>query len=125
MLDLTREEKTVLVFVMACLVAGVGVDFLRKRYGVLEEAAIAGPAAELKKPGSTQAAPEGLPKKININTADINELMTLKGVGVKTAENIIEYRGRNGPFSSSEDLVRVKGIGEKKFEKIRDRIIAE
>jgi len=125
MLDLTREEKTVLVFIMACLVAGLGVDFLRKRYGFLEEATIASAAVESKKPLAAQAGPEALPRKININTADINGLMELEGVGVKTAENIVDYRSQKGPFSSPEDLMRVKGIGEKKFGKIKNSIIAE
>ena len=58
---------------------------------------------------------------ININTADAEELMKLKGVGEKTAEKIIEYRVQT-PFEKPEDIMNVKGIGEKKFEDIKDHI---
>lgn len=58
---------------------------------------------------------------ININTANAEELMKLKGVGEKTAEKIIEYR-EQCPFESIEDIMNVSGIGEKKFEDIRNMI---
>lgn len=59
--------------------------------------------------------------KININTADAEELDRLKGIGEKTAEAIIEYREET-PFKSIEDIMNVKGIGEKKFEEIKNDI---
>jgi len=52
-------------------------------------------------------------KKVNINTASIEELMTLKNVGEKYAERIVAYREKNGPFTNPEDITKVKGIGEK------------
>jgi competence protein ComEA len=55
---------------------------------------------------------------VNINTATREELMTLNGVGEATANAIVEERERNGAFASTEDLVRVPGIGEKKLAKI-------
>lgn len=58
---------------------------------------------------------------ININTADAEQLVKLKGVGEKTAEKIIEYR-EQCPFESIEDIMNVSGIGEKKFEDIKDMI---
>lgn len=67
---------------------------------------------------ATQEQSEGL---ININTADAAELMKLKGVGEKTAGKIIEYRAQS-PFEKPEDIMNVKGIGEKKFEDIKDHI---
>lgn len=62
------------------------------------------------------------PELVNINTADVAELDELPGVGESTAEAIIEDRERNGPFTTIEDIMRVSGIGEKKFEKLVGRI---
>lgn len=59
---------------------------------------------------------------ININTATAEELDTLPGVGSSTAATIIQDREKSGPFTSIEDIMRISGIGEKKFEKIKDYI---
>lgn len=59
---------------------------------------------------------------VNINTADKKELMTLDGIGAKKAEAIIKYR-TNSKFNSIEDLKKVDGIGDKLFDKIKDKII--
>lgn len=58
---------------------------------------------------------------ININTGSKEELMTLTGIGEKTAESIIEYRSKNR-FEKIEDLKKVNGIGDQKFENIKDKI---
>lgn len=55
---------------------------------------------------------------ININTAGVDSLVLLPGVGPKTAQKIVDYRKENGPFRSSGSIKKVKGIGDKKFEKI-------
>ena len=60
--------------------------------------------------------------KININSADVNELQKIHGVGPATAEKIIKFRSSNGNFRVIEDLKKVNGIGEKTFEKIKDYI---
>lgn len=59
---------------------------------------------------------------VNINTAGIEELDSLAGVGPATAQAIVDEREANGPFSSIEDIQRVSGIGEKKFEKLKESI---
>jgi competence protein ComEA len=56
---------------------------------------------------------------VNINTADVKELESLKGIGPSTAEKIVEYR-KTHKFNTVEDLMNVKGIGEKTFVKIKD-----
>src|SRR5690554_6299146 len=61
--------------------------------------------------------------KININTADASELQKLSGIGPGKAKSIIDYRNKNGPFKSVDDLLNVSGIGEKTLEKIRDEIV--
>lgn len=59
---------------------------------------------------------------VNLNTATAEELQTLPGVGEATAAAILEDRDANGPFTSVEDVMRVSGIGEKKFAKMRGRL---
>ncbi|MCR5741534.1 MAG: ComEA family DNA-binding protein [Gammaproteobacteria bacterium] len=60
--------------------------------------------------------------KVNINTATLNELMTLKGIGEKRAQNIIDHRKAYGFFLTIEDVKDVEGIGETVFEAIKDSI---
>ena len=71
---------------------------------------------------SKEAAKDG---KVNINTATVEELKTLKGVGEKKAEAIIEYRKKNGSFQTKEDLMKVRGIGKKLFESFQERIVTQ
>ena len=60
--------------------------------------------------------------KININTATLEELMTLNGIGESKAKSIIEYRNVNGKFSKIEDIINVNGISETLFNKIKENI---
>ena len=60
--------------------------------------------------------------KININTASAEELMQLQGIGSSHAASIIAYREKNGPFETPQDLTQVPRIGQKTFEKNKDRI---
>lgn len=60
--------------------------------------------------------------KININTATQADLETIDGIGPALAERIVEYRKQNGKFKNIEELKSVKGIGDKKFESIKEKI---
>ena len=62
---------------------------------------------------------------ININTANVYELQMLDGIGEKTAKRIVEYRNKNGEFEVIEDLMRLDGIGKKKFDAIKEHICVE
>lgn len=59
---------------------------------------------------------------INANTATVEQLMMLPGIGEKTAKAILTYRTANGPFKSIDDIAKVKGISKKKLEKIRPNL---
>jgi competence protein ComEA len=68
--------------------------------------------------GSVFAAP------VNINEADASEISAaLKGIGMKKAQAIVDYREQYGQFSTAEDLARVKGIGEKTVSKLKEDIL--
>ena len=62
-------------------------------------------------------------QKVNINTANLEELMTLDGIGQAVAERILSFRDKNGPFQKPEDVMMVKGIGEKIFEANKSKIV--
>jgi competence protein ComEA len=83
-------------------------------------------SAALTAPVSAQAAPAAAATPsgpaVNINTADAAGLAALPGIGPKTADLIIAYRQKNGPFKKIEELMNVHGIGEKSFLKIRAQL---
>ncbi len=62
--------------------------------------------------------------KVNLNTATVEQLVALKGIGEAKAHKIIEYRNKH-KFDSVDQLVNVNGIGEKLLEKLRDQLIVE
>ncbi len=75
------------------------------------------------KASSTQSVSKGeLTNMVNINSAGIEELCTLPGIGKVKAQAIIDYRTQNGAFQSIEGITQVKGIGTKTLEKIRNRL---
>lgn len=59
-------------------------------------------------------------QKINLNQATLEQLVEIKGIGEKTAQQIIDYRQSHGNFSSVDEIVNVKGVGVKKLESIRE-----
>lgn len=62
---------------------------------------------------------------INLNTATSEQLQTLNGVGPAKAKAIIEFREKNGPFKSIDDLDKVSGFGQKSIDKIRDQLTVD
>ena len=69
-----------------------------------------------QKSGSTAS------EKINLNSATAEQLQTIPGIGPSTAKSILDYRSKVGKFNKIEEIINVKGIGEKKFQKIKDRL---
>ena len=78
--------------------------------------------AQTPTPHKKEVEKEG---KVNINTATVEELKTLKGIGEKKAEAIIEYRKQNGSFKNKEELMKVRGIGKKLYESFQERVIVQ
>ncbi|MFL5843100.1 MAG: helix-hairpin-helix domain-containing protein [Solirubrobacteraceae bacterium] len=73
--------------------------------------------------GETAAAGGAPPAPVNLNSASLEELQTLDGVGPATAADIVEYRTQNGGFRSIDDLDQVPGIGPKTMEALRDKVV--
>jgi competence protein ComEA len=62
-------------------------------------------------------------EKVNLNSATAEQLQTLPGVGPSIAKRILDHRTKNGKFNKIEEILNVKGIGEKKFQKMKDRLV--
>jgi competence protein ComEA len=71
------------------------------------------------------AALADVPGVVNINTADASQLSYLPRVGVKAAQQIIDYRTAHGPFHKATDLMQVKGFGQKRYEKLSAYLVVE
>jgi competence protein ComEA len=93
----------------------------------LQEEIESGEAARIAEAGASASAGPSLAasqgeQKVNLNTADGAQLETLPGIGMATAQRILDYRAKNGDFATIEELKNVSGIGEKKFEGLMDKI---
>jgi len=142
MLGLTPEEKKVIVFFIIVLALGNAVLIYKKTHPAF--------APELKYrdlylPAARSAPNDSAPvfslpadkgnnsfrqaktitSRININRAGLNDLQKLPTIGPAMAKKIIEFRQTAGEFSKIEDLKKVKGIGEKKFNKLREHVYVD
>ena len=111
-------------------------DGVKLKIPTLEETMVS-----IKETETSGAAPQALPESydkepaldgenaseqegglININTASVEELKSIPGIGEKTAGRIVEYRDKNGKFGKIEDIMKISGIKDKLFSKIKDKI---
>lgn len=106
------KERIVLGFLILCLGIGMGIS-LYNRNKVKEES-ISTP--EPLRVEQKRTIP------VNINTASENELTSLPGIGTTIARRIVDYRNIHGPFKKKRELLKVKGIGKRKFKELRDKI---
>ena len=113
MLDFTKEEKVIIVFLSIAILIGAGI----RNYKI--HSSITSPThVEIKKEIQTK-------KTVNINTARKGDLLILNGIGPILARRIISYRKEYGLFDSKENIMNVKGIGPHKFNKIKDFIVTK
>jgi competence ComEA-like helix-hairpin-helix protein len=110
MFDLTKEERQVILFLLAVGLAGIGIEFYLKTH------------YQVKLSDNPINAHLG---KINLNTVDKAALLSVSGIGEKLAQRIIEYRAEHGGFGSSEELRSIKGISGQKYEKIENSVYVE
>ena len=80
------------------------------------------PAMAQSKSSPRAAAKPASTAVVNLNTASVADLEGLPGIGAKTAARILEYRQKNGPFKKIEELMNVRGVGEKNFLKLKPQI---
>ena len=113
MIKFTKDEKTVILFLLAVLSIGIGVHYYKK----------ANPSScqiiDFYEKKITSF------KKININKANREELVKIKNIGPVLAERIVAYREKYGSFEKAEDIKNVKGIGEKTYEQMKKQIVLE
>ena len=124
---LTRQDQRILLLLVCLITLGLGVQYYQNNSGQDNLALSAQSAGENKSSG-TSPPPEGEKKKeparpslVNINTASLEELCTLKGIGPARAKEIINYRSVKH-FDSIEELYNVHGIGKTILDGIRDKI---
>lgn len=112
MLNLTSHEQKTIIFVLSLLILGMGLDFFKKvtnRDSLLDY----------------ETMEEKLFDKVDINKAKVLEFTSIPGVGEKLAQAIVDYRESNGKFKNIEDLKKIKGIKDKKLEKLKKYIKLE
>lgn len=80
------------------------------------------PGTTVQADTEASAASDTKSVSVNLNTATVEDFMTLPGIGEVLARRIVAYRDANGPFESIADLTKVEGIGDKKLEEILDHI---
>jgi len=107
MFELTRQEKQVILFLVATALAGIGIDFSVKRFSTAQ---------------SMAAFNENL-GKIDLNSADKDLLLSVSGIGEKLCQRIISYRQEKGRFLEQAELKNIKGITASKYEKIKGSFI--
>lgn len=131
----TKNEQKVFLFLSIVLLAGVGIKYYKyfvppsenQHFDYSQTDSIFEAKSKMLMADSsiTDSSAYSLKKKININTASKKDLIDLPGIGEGMAERIILYRERKSPFKAIKDLKKIKGIGDKKFEKLKALIIIE
>jgi competence ComEA-like helix-hairpin-helix protein len=104
MLDLTQEERKVVLFLMSVALLGAGISFLSKKYQPVRSFICSGQDIT----------------KIDLNKADKETLISISGIGEKISQRILDYRAQTKGFNSVEELKNIKGITNYRYEKFKD-----
>ncbi len=107
MFDLTKQEQRVLSVLAIVIFLGAVLEYSFKKYPQLKDVI-------------NVVDTDTLYPKVDINTASLEELVSLPYIGNYTAAQILEYRETHGPFTSLEQLKNVKGIRDKNYERFKD-----
>lgn len=130
----TPQEAKAIIFLIVILLIGSGVTLYKKYHPDFAPELLLKENHQVEKkivqPPKVSVTPENPDsktsnKKINLNTATLKELDSLPGIGEELGKRILAYRESNGNFSSIEELTKIKGIGQKTLEKLKDLVIIE
>lgn len=104
MLNLNQQERNIMIFLITVFLSGTGINLLVRLYS----------------PTKTISYYSRDIGKIDLNSADLDSLITVPGVGEKLAQRILDYRETRGKFSSLEELKDIKGLSGSRLEKIKE-----
>ena len=104
LLNLTRQERQVILFLIIVALLGLGINFLTKHFSQIR--VIGYVSQDIG--------------KINLNQANLETLIDIPGIGKILAQRIIDYRQKNGRFKDVTELENIKGIGKSKYQAIKD-----
>jgi comEA protein len=130
----TPQESKAVIFLIIILLIGSGVTLYKKYHPDFAPELLLKENRHIEKkvfePPKSSVPPENLDsnksgKKINLNTATLEELESLPGIGKELGKRILSYRGSKGRFISTDELKNVRGIGQKTFEKLKDLVSTE
>ena len=129
MLGLTKAENKALIIIIVTIMAAGIIQFIRpvqeKKFNYNYEVSdsLFQSVVSMKRINKQITTVPTVPKFININTASARELEKLPGIGKVIAQRIVDYRTTYGFFTSHNDLLKVKGLGVKKIERLKKKIV--
>jgi comEA protein len=130
----TPQEAKAIIFLIVILLIGSGVTLYKKYHPDFAPELLLKENRNTEKkvlePAKSSNVPENISlkitdKKINFNRATLQELDSLPGIGEELGKRILVYRESKGNFSSIEELKKIKGIGQKTFEKLKNLVTIE